>query len=125
MTHDFANKVRSQLELWNSVVMHDGTGQFINFYEVTSLNSIGGKPVIKVVQHVFSNNTAGSFNHEDENAPIVKLDPNMNADTPLHEFGHVLGLADLDESSSDVRQHSVLMGYNRNTMETTINEAIK
>ena len=91
MTSSTANNVREQLAMWNSIIMHDGTGQFVNLYEVDSMQNIYDRPVVKISQTSFEDNKAGLFNWGPNNLS-VQLDIFMNVDTPLHEFGHVLGL---------------------------------
>ena len=48
MTSTLANNIRAQAELWNDAVMHDGTGQIVNLYEVNHTNKINGLPVVVV-----------------------------------------------------------------------------
>ena len=121
MTDAEANNVRNQIKLWNEIEMHDGSGRFVNLYEVNSTNNVDGRKVIIVSQENIAD--AGVFNQYNL---TVKLSPNMNIDTPLHEFGHVLGLGDLDADDSIPNgTHDVLMGYSRGTTMSTLNQAIR
>lgn len=111
------NRIRVQTELWNQSYMYDGTGKFINFYEVasdTKPSNINGRPVIEVVAYDFGDeNTSGDFVIEDYIVRIAydfaRNAPHSYTQTAAHEFGHALGLADLDKIYDD---HSVLMGRN-------------
>lgn len=107
MSEEEAETIKSQIELWNKIVIHDGYNGQIHLYETDSTNDINGKKVV-VVSQEDDTQGVGVFNSDDM---TVKLGPSRNFDTVLHEFGHVLGLADLD--SNDSKVHSVLMGYNR------------
>ncbi|MDE5546311.1 MAG: hypothetical protein K2I88_02480, partial [Anaeroplasmataceae bacterium] len=49
--------------------------------------------------------------------------PGRNVDTPMHEMGHLLGLNDLDTDTPS-GTHKTLMGYNRTTTTSTIDNAI-
>ena len=134
------SEIRTQSAMWNQAKMHDGTGQIVNIYEVNAnLNkptSINGKNVIEVTVYDFLNdaddsndNAVGQFNGRD----TIKIDYNFNdntssrnIDTVVHEFGHVLGLDDIDaENKVSNGTHKTLMGYFRSTTAATLPEAIK
>ena len=78
MTDAEANNVRNQIKLWNEIEMHDGSGRFVNLYEVNSTNNVDGRKVIIVSQENIAD--AGVFNQYNL---TVKLSPNMNVDTPV------------------------------------------
>lgn len=112
MTIARAQDIRNQIAMWNECTMNDGTGQIVNLYEVTHTNNINGRPVVIVRQDTLDAGMAGLFTGSKTN-PMVQVSPSMNIDTPAHEFGHLLGLNDLDASASiPSGTHRVLMGYN-------------
>lgn len=125
MTSTLANNIRAQAELWNDAVMHDGTGQIVNLYEVNHTNKINGLPVVVVSREDMSD-YAGLF-YPSKTSPKIEVSASsMNVDTPVHEFGHLLGLHDLDSHSSIISgTHEVLMGYSRGTTTATLDKAIK
>jgi len=118
--------IRAQVEMWNQTVMHDGTGQIVNIYEVDHTNNINGRPVIVVSQSTtLGSGIAGLFTGS-PTAPTIQLAASMNVDTPVHEFGHLLGLNDIDSASGSTSgTHPVLMGYSRGTTTSTLSSAIK
>lgn len=126
MSTTLINDIRAQVEMWNQTVMHDGTGQIVNIYEVNHTNNINGRPVIVVSQSTtLGSGVAGLFTGS-PTAPTIQLAPSMNVDTPVHEFGHLLGLNDIDPASGSTNgTHPVLMGYNRGTTTSTLSSAIK
>lgn len=124
MTAERAADVRAQIAMWNNTSMYDGTGQIVNFYEVSQWSG-GIYPAVKVKQEDLEPNKSGEFNAS-RFVPTVRLSPDSNVDTPVHEFGHVLGLNDLDVAG-DVAYgtHKVLMGYSRHTTSANLHRAIK
>lgn len=94
--------------------------------EVNHTNNINGRPVIVVSQSTtLGSGVAGLFTGS-PTAPTIQLAPSMNVDTPVHEFGHLLGLNDIDPASGSTNgTHPVLMGYNRGTTASTLSSAIK
>lgn len=133
--------IRTQAALWNEAVMHDGTGQILNLYEVgigsaTLPDDINGHRVVEVLR--LDGSYAGQFKPPASGSPSIEVRfnydatgsgdrPGRNIDTPLHEFGHLLGLNDLDADlpSTSWPTHLTLMGYNRGTTATTLDSAIK
>lgn len=124
------NRIRVQTELWNQSYMYDGTGKFINFYEVVSdikPSEINNRPVIEVVAYDFGDNAiSGQFVKAD---CTVRIGYNFSGNTLLpgiqavaHEFGHILGLSDLDTESNAM--HGVLMGYYQTVTNETLNTMI-
>ena len=126
------NRIRVQAGLWNQAYMYDGTGKFVNFYEVTSIDgsrpqNIDGRPVIEVKPYSFIDTTKeGSF---DPNDFSVNIGCNFSGtvlsssvQVPAQEFGHVLGLDDLDTKSN--KTHSVLMGYKQNINKDNLHTVI-
>lgn len=134
------NDLRTQAALWNDAVMHDGTGQIVNLYEVgigsnTRPGNINGKRVVEVMRKdgdyagqfkpptwLFSPSIEVRINYD---ASGTGTRPGRNVDTPVHEFGHLLGLNDLDTDGTVSGTHKVLMGYARGTNESTLINAIK
>ena len=126
------NDIRTQIAMWNTAVMHDGTGQIVNLYEVgIGLNArpsdINGHQVVQIMQDNISE--AGLF-YGTNLTIIISYNPNgfggrpgRNIDTPMHEVGHLLGLNDID-SEFDYGTHKTLMGYLRGTTESTLGDAI-
>lgn len=117
-----AEKIRTQVELWNETKMYDGTGTIVNLYEVDSMDNVDGRKVIKVcVGTVDSSTAVAQFSPSEQ---TITLTSSINIDTIIHEFGHVLGLDDID-ATNDVSSgtHKVLMGYSRST--TNVNKAIQ
>ncbi len=129
--------IREQTKMWNEAYMYDGTGQIVNIYEVNANSSkppsINGNNVIEVLPYDLSSvpnhsNSVGLFTHSDRTVKIKYSNNNIgyNVDTVVHEFGHVLGLADLDSRNSvDYGTHKTLMGYSRGTTSATLSKAIK
>ena len=128
--------IRYQLSLWNNSVMHDGTGQVVNFYEVfpdTSIkpDKINGKKVIEILQEDLSeHNWAGVFKSSEYSVTLcynhTTSSIGYNPDTIAHEFGHVLGLNDIDSANKVANgTHKTLMSYGRATSYYTIDNAIK
>lgn len=133
--------IRNQAEMWNYACMYDGTGQIVNIYEYNSSSkpsSINGKRVIEVSTYDYNNdgdlnndNYAGAFYSGDFkvdlNYDYVNGNIGYNIDTIVHEFGHILGLMDLEYIGSGISRgtHKTLMGYDRNTTTSTLNAAIK
>ena len=101
MHYVLINDIREQIELWNEVVMHDGSGKLVNIYEVGQNSTekpenIDGKKVIEVVRE--NGSYAGLYTPSEckvrfnYNVNGYGKRPGRNVDTPMHEFGHVLGL---------------------------------
>lgn len=42
MTSSQVTAIRAQADIWNQAIMHDGTGQIVNLFEVDNLNPING-----------------------------------------------------------------------------------
>lgn len=132
------NDIRTQAALWNDAVMHDGTGQIVNLYEVgigsnTRPANINGRRVVEVMRR--DGDYAGQFKPPWLFSPAIEIRINYNAsgggdrpgrnvDTPMHEFGHLLGLYDLDDGHTN-GTHKTLMGYSRGTTVSTVVSAIK
>ncbi len=132
------NDIRTQAALWNDAVMHDGTGQIVNLYEVgigsnTRPANINGRRVVEVMRR--DGDYAGQFKPPWLFSPAIEIRINYNAsgggdrpgrnvDTPMHEFGHLLGLYDLDDGHTN-GTHKTLMGYSRGTTVLTVVSAIK
>ncbi len=129
--------IREQSVMWNQAYMYDGTGQIVNIYEVNANNSkpssINGNKIIEVLPYDLSSDpnhstSAGLFDPSDR---TVKLNYSSNrigynVDTVVHEFGHVLGLNDIDAVNKvDRGTHKTLMGYSRGTTSATLSKAIK
>lgn len=124
--------IREQTEMWNKAEMHDGTGQIVNIYEVNQYqskpSSINGRQVIEVTNRdLTAMGAAGVFNC---NNFSVALNYNngigYNADTVVHEFGHVLGLDDIDSANKVSNgTHKTLMGYSRDITTATLYKTIK
>ena len=125
--------IRYQVSLWNSVQMHDGSGTLIYLYEVgigesSRPGNINGKKVVEILRK--DGSYAGEFSPSDLQIRINYRESSLrggrNIDTPLHEMGHLLGLMDLEADGGIPRgTHKTLMGYNRGTTSSTINDAIK
>jgi len=108
---------------WSSAFIHDGTGQIINLYRVdASVTEVNGLPVCKVFYIADNpddptNLTAkGHFwsNYESTGIPRIEINGGSvgRKKTIRHEFGHLLGLADLDGNGMQIfSNHEVLMGY--------------
>jgi hypothetical protein len=131
--------LRAQAALWNQAVMHDGTGQIVNLYEpnpdaTTRPADINGRRVVEVLRQ--DGGYAGLFK-----PPVLLFSPSIevrinydatgsgdrpgrNVDTPIHEFGHLLGLNDLDLDVAS-GTHKTLMGYSRGTTAANIGSAVK
>lgn len=136
--------IRAQTAMWNGIHMHDGTGQIINIYEVapnttSKPNKINNKDVIEVSQCDMSekykgesySGSVGLFWHSGKievnyDATYYGERYGYNIDTIVHEFGHALGLTDLDTLSgvSKYGTHKTLMGYSRGTTTATLSKAI-
>ena len=130
MSESLANTIRAQANMWNQAIMHDGTGQIVNLYEVASPEKINNRPVTKVFrgEEVTNEQVAGMFKSTNDALTILIDSARMKVDTPAHEFGHLLGLGDLDGFDTglyDDPQHKVLMGYQRGTTEANLQKAIK
>lgn len=110
----------------------------MNFYEIVSdskPSGIGGKKVIEVSPYEFNNGAIrGEFNPADYTVKIAFKNGYYNYiyDTIVHEFGHVLGLNDLDEDQykSDIDaykpgSHYNLMSYDRMTAASEVYKAIQ
>lgn len=112
MSTELINEIRIQASVWNQAVMHDGTGQIVNVYEVNHTNNINGRPVCIVMRE--DGNYAGQFEGS-TTAPRIRINqPSRNPDTVMHEFGHYLGLRDTDGLSGVTNgTHKTIMGYNR------------
>lgn len=123
MTGNHAEIIREQAALWNQTFMHDGTGKLVNFYEVTDTNPINNLPVVIVRETDLSSKHFGGLFNASKTNPVLEIAHTFNPGTPLHEFGHVLGLDDLDGSVNNA-SHKVLMGYGRNIFISSDNEAI-
>lgn len=106
------DEIRTQSALWNQAVMHDGTGQIVNVYEVNHTNNINGRPVCIVMRE--DGNYAGQFTGS-ATAPVIRINQSSrNPDTAMHEFGHYLGLRDTDGLSGVTSgTHKTMMGYSR------------
>lgn len=133
MSESLANTIRAQANMWNQAIMHDGTGQIVNLYEVASPEKINNRPVTRVfrgeeVDPVTKEQVAGMFKSTNDALTILIDSARMKVDTPAHEFGHLLGLGDLDGYDTGLQdhpQHKVLMGYQRGTTEETLQNTIK
>ncbi len=134
--NQIVSDIRYQLSLWNKAVIHDGTGQIVNFYEVfpgtlTKPGKINGKEVIEVLQDdLTKDGLAGVFKSLDCSVTLCYNHTTSaigyNPDTIAHEFGHVLGLNDIDSANKVVSgTHHTLMSYGRATSYSTIDNAIK
>ena len=127
--------IKYQLSLWDDVQINDGTGYFVNFYEVSpgkeKPNIVDGHKVIEIRQEdLTSNNWAGVFRPSEYSVSLcydqTNKRINYNVDTIVHEFGHVLGLNDIDSANSvPSGTHKTLMSYSRGTTSTTLGKAIK
>ena len=109
--------IRAQADLWNQVIMHDEAGYLVNLYEVENNSLINNALEIARVDEEY----AGLFEISpfkisiNYDADGTGIRPGRNIDTPLHEFGHALGLNDIDPANVVPNgTHKVLMGYNRN-----------
>ena len=131
-----------QAELWNKVAMHDGTGQLVHLFEIgenseTYPEYFNGKKVVEILRmsdyYSTKYDTAvGLFTEKDSKIHLRCYEsgntayPDWNIDTPVHELGHLLGLKDLDaDKKIEDGTHKVLMGYDRDTIESTLNYAIQ
>ncbi len=127
--------IREQTKMWNQACMYDGTGQIVNIYEVNTNqekpSSINGMQVIEVTQRDLTEERAAGLFWP--GSCTVELDYDStnkyigyNIDTVVHEFGHVLGLNDIDSNNNvSSGTHKTLMGYSRATTAGTLSEAIK
>ena len=127
------NDIRRQIEMWNNTFMHDA-GRIVNIFEVDGEEKpqpINGRKVIEILQADLTlKKAAGLF---DSNNMSITLDYDTinncigyNVDTIAHEFGHALGLADIDSANGVADgTHKTLMGYNRYTSEAMLSSAIK
>ena len=101
----FIANVDAAAATWNSTRIHDDSGEIVNLQRVSS----NGVFVVPVRYYAtLPDNDRGYYNpiplfHE------IKLRVFTDR-TPLHEFGHMLGLQDLD-LNNDSFIHNVLMGY--------------
>lgn len=131
--NSFANEIREQASMWNEAIMYDGTGQIVNLCEVDSSDKINNQLVTKIIAgtnifNEFGNELAGKFEFSDDALTITIDFSKIDIDIFAHEFGHLLGLGDLDGYSTglyDDPQHKVLMGYQRGTTEANLQKAIK
>ena len=114
-----ARHIRSQAEMWNEASMYS-IGNFVNFYEVVTdikPSDINGRKVIEIIPEYYDKNkNDGIYGHYDMDNCVINLYYSFSNDimtspykTVAHEFGHVLGLADLDTKYN--QQHRCLMGY--------------
>lgn len=112
MSTELIDEIRIQADIWNQAVMHDGTGQIVNVYEVNHTNNINGRPVCIVMRE--DGDYAGQFTGS-TTAPRIRINqPSRNPDTVMHEFGHYLGLRDTDGLSGVISgTHKTIMGYSR------------
>lgn len=129
--------IRIQTEMWNHACMYDGTGQIVNIYEVNANSSkpseIDGNKVIEVLPYDLTQDpdhstAAGLFSPSDRTVKLKYSNNQIgyNIDTVVHEFGHVLGLDDIDSGSGEKEgTHKTLMGYLRIVTAATLNKAIK
>lgn len=127
------NDIKEQTELWNNAEMHDGTGKIINLYEpnpnaTTLPANINDLPVIEIKRE--DGNYYGRFYYENNrivfNYNSKQLNAGRSADTILHEFGHVLGLGDLEtnvESTQGI--HKSIMAYKRSESREDLPYAMK
>lgn len=128
--------IHAQIELWNAVEMV-GIGKIVNLYEI----GVGstqkpadseGRKVIEILQgDLREDNWAGVFSHNGRTLTLCYDEANsksyMNTDTIVHEFGHVLGLTDLETDGTGVSPgtHKTLMSYKRGTSADNLYCAIK
>lgn len=130
--------IRYQTKLWNEAIMYDGTGQIVKLYEVNPgttarPGNINGRKVIEILQdNLTSKGSAGVFDPINltvtinYNSGSTTSHPGYNTDTIVHEFGHVLGLHDIDsENFVSNGTHKTVMGYLRKTTDSNLDEAIK
>lgn len=129
--------IREQTKMWNEAYMYDGTGQIVNIYEVNANSSkpssINGNKIIEVLPYDLSSEpnhstTVGLFTPSDRTVKLNYSNNRIgyNVDTVVHEFGHVLGLDDIDSVNKvDSGTHKTLMGYSRGTTSATLSKAIK
>ncbi len=98
----FINNVDSAANKWNSTRIHDYSGPIVAFTKETS-SGLGICPV----RYDPTLSNRGKFNPVFYEIRLKSYDVN----TAAHEFGHMLGLQDLDMNRDHV--HTVLMGYNK------------
>ena len=119
--NNLINGIRAMSKHWNEAQMHDGTGQIVNLYEVQSSTggrppSINGRRVCEVkVDSTVGLTWAGLFDPDTTTISISSRNygdwDSSNLGTPLHEFGHLFGLDDLDRGLGSASCHLVTMGY--------------
>ena len=105
----FIDTVRNAAEEWNSAIMHDGDGALIQLVETQPSSVYESGKNLCPVRYNPSLSVSGRF------TPVINFYSieikNINDySTVLHEFGHLLGLQDLD-MQNDVPVHDALMGY--------------
>ena len=105
------NEIERQANLWNQAIMHDGTGQIVNLYRVYNTDNISGRPVLQIYR---INDDGGGLFTPTLSSPKIEIFNSANNDTPLHEFGHYLGLRDTDKVDNvSYGTHKTIMGYDR------------
>jgi len=107
----FIRMVEDAAAIWNSTYMHDGTGRIINLTRVFS----NGSRIVPIRLNP-NLDVAGRF-HPNPIAPRMYIRSYNYFTTMKHEFGHMLGLQDLDMRifGDNVNEHQVLMGYGQNS----------
>ncbi|MCM1009068.1 MAG: InlB B-repeat-containing protein [Ruminococcus flavefaciens] len=111
----FLARIREAINDWNSVVMHDGSGQLVQLIETTTdATNLAGTNVCPIkYEPNLPANVAGRFNP----VPLlhqIEIKNFSSERTIKHELGHLLGLQDLDMNHEE-KEHMVLMGYKYST----------